>query len=338
MALVTGFTYLFGGGDEAVFQWSFFINIVCWIGASLLLMEIISGFLKRKLAFFFTLAYIGCIGSTVIAFHLLAENIFTFFLMLFVFFLQKYYREKRFFFLAVAIAVLILSMLVKPASQFIAIIMVLYFIKTLFLNYKKKAMLFVYIALLAVFVQVAGIKFQFGDCTISYIDAVTYYNYIGSKALCIKNGQEFDQYHNPRTNIFNFEPKVQNKIASDDLKFQLKTNRINLLNAYADDVFGNTVSGSAYLSECKNRLGKSYFNAFRNLLLKISEWQNIVFTIIGFLLSVFYLFKWNKAQKQEVLISIFILYIMLSSGISCGQGDRFHIVAFPFIIILAAKF
>ena len=129
MAFINGIPYLLYNNDQLIFKWSCFVNLICWFSTQLLLFSLLKGFLKPKIAFYFTLSFAFCLGFTIINFHLLAESIFTFFLMLFLFFLNKYYKTERFKWLAYALSILILSMLVKPASKFIAIIIVLCFLK-----------------------------------------------------------------------------------------------------------------------------------------------------------------------------------------------------------------
>ena len=51
-----------------------------------------------------------------------------------------------------------------------------------------------------------------------------------------------------------------------------------------------------------------------------------------------FLYKGYKQRKATFFVAFFILYIIILSGISCGQGDRFHLVTFPFVILLLAKF
>ena len=104
-----------------------------------------------------------------------------------------------------------------------------------------------------VFVQCAGLKYQFGNFTLSYIDSVTYYDYIGSKAMCLKEGKEFSQLNNPRGEyIYSIECSEQRKIANEDLKQQLQHNTLNLLKAFISDVVDNATSGNVCIDDCKN--------------------------------------------------------------------------------------
>jgi len=339
MAFINGIPYLLYNSDQFIFKWSCFVNWICWFSTQLLLFSLLKEFLKPKIAFYFTLSFAFCLGFTIINFHLLAESIFTFFLMLFLFFLNKYYKTERFKWLAYALSILILSMLVKPASKFIAIIIVLCFLKMLFLNYKQKVMALLYLSIFAVLVQVFGIKHQFGNYTISYIDVVTIHNYIGSKAKCIEKGIIYSQENNPRADyLFQFKVFQQNEIAKRDFKEQLLTNKINLFKAYIDNLKSNVSHGSSAIIDCVNEEKVTSFETTKKIIYLISAGQNLLLSLVGFILGIYFVLKNRKANAFFAYVGFLMFYIILVSGISCGQGDRFSIVIYPFCILLIAKF
>jgi hypothetical protein len=339
MAIINGFPYLFGSSDETVLAFSFYVNIFCWLAFFVVLFEIFKDYLSPKYSFLFTFFSILFLGNTAFLFHLLTENIYMFFIVLGFYFLINYYKKQQFWLLSVALSIFILSMLIKPGSKFLAIVFTLYFIKEIYKNYKSRFTWLIYGSLFLVFIQCAGVKYQFGNFTLSYIDTVTYYNYIGSKAMFIKYGKEYQQMNNPRAEyIFSHECKIQKEIASADLKQQLQYNTLNLIKAYFSDVIENSKTGNTCIEDCKNINNKSYFEFWKQLFYTISKWQNRVFTILGFCLALFYFFKSYKKEIVFSFISFFILYIMILSGISCGQGDRFHVITFPFVVLLLAKF
>ena len=92
------------------------------------------------------------------------------------------------------------------------------------------------------------------------------------------------------------------------------------------------------LLDLKNYENKHYFSFWKSFVFDISKWQNRLFTLLGLVLSVFFLFKGFKKEKVYFFVAFFVTYIIILSGISCGQGDRFHLVTFPFVILLMAKF
>lgn len=339
MAFIIGIPYLFGSSDAGIFQWSLFINIFCWLGTSLLLFEILKQFVKEKYAFGFAILPFFILGNIILNFHLLTETIFVFFIMLAFYLLVRYYKTTEFWYLSLSLSLLLSSMLIKPGAKFLAIFFTLFFIKEIFRNYKSKSMIFLYGSVLIIVIQVVGMRAQYGDFTISYIDGVTYHNYLCSKAECFKNGVEYQQINNPRAEyLFSLDFTDQKKVALEDFKHQIATNSPNLIKAYFSDVKENTISGNACIEDLKNHENKDYFLFWKSLAFEITKWQNRLFSLLGIVLSCFFLIKGYKKEKANFLVAFFITYTMILSGISCGQGDRFHLVTFPFVILLLAKF
>ncbi|WP_284653597.1 ArnT family glycosyltransferase [Flavobacterium terrisoli] len=339
MAFITGIPYLFGSSDAGIFQWSLFVNIFCWLGTSILLFEIAKHFVKEKIAFWFAILPFFLLGNIIWNFHILTENIFVFFIMLAFYLLFQYYKTQQFWFLSLALTLLLSSMLIKPGAKFFAIIMTLFFFREIFRNYKDKSMVFIYGSLLMIVIQVVGMRVQYGDFTISYIDGVTYHNYICSKAECFKNGKEYSQMNNPRAEyLFGLPFTEQKRVASEDIKNQITTNFPNFVKAYFDDVKENAISGNGCIEDLKNHANRSHFAFWKSLVFDITKWQNRLFTLLAVLLSAYFLLKYYKKEKLYFFIAFFIVYIIVLSGVSCGQGDRFHLVTFPFAILLLAKF
>jgi hypothetical protein len=182
-------------------------------------------------------------------------------------------------------------------------------------------------------------KIQYGDFTISYIDGVTYHNYIFSKAECYKNGKEYNQLNNPRAEyLFGLDFTDQKKVALEDAKFQMKSNFSNVIRAYFDNLLENSKTGNGCISDLKNYKNRNDFTIWKSLMFDITKWQNRFFSLMAILLSAFFLLKYYKRERLYFFIAFFITYIIVLSGISCGQGDRFHLVTFPFMILLLAKF
>ena len=339
MAFIVGIPYLFGSSDAGIFEWSFVVNVFCWLGTSIILFEILKSFFKEKVAFWFAMLPFFILGNIILNYHLLTENIFVFFIILAFYLLFQYYKTGKFWYLSLSLSLVLSSMLIKPGAKFFGIVMLLFFVKEILKNYKHKSMIFLYGSLLMIVIQVVGMKVQYGDFTISYIDGVTYHNYICSKAECYKNGKEYEQINNPRAEyLFGLDFTDQKKVALEDLKHQIKTNFPNLVKAYFSDVIENSKTGNACVEDLKNYENNHYFSFWKSFVFDISIWQNRLFTLLGLVLSVFFLFKGFKKEKAYFFVAFFVDYIIILSGISCGQGDRFHLVTFPFVILLLAKF
>ena len=73
MAFITGLPYLFGSSYEGIYEWSFYVNVFCWLATSLLLFEIAKNFLNAKGALLVALLPFFLIGNIAINYHLLTE-------------------------------------------------------------------------------------------------------------------------------------------------------------------------------------------------------------------------------------------------------------------------
>jgi hypothetical protein len=338
MAFISGIPYLFGGDDQTLLTYSFYINLFCWLGFFVVLFEIVKEFLTPKKAFLSTIPAIFIVGNTAHVFHLLTETIILFSTIVGFYFLIQYYKKQQFRYLSLALTIFILNMLIKPGFKFLAIFFVLFFSREIIRNLKSKFSWFLYGSLFLVLLQCAGLKYQFGNFTISYIDGITYYNYLGSKAMCLKFDKEYSQIDNPRAEfLFSYESYEQKRIAGEDLKKQLQYNTVNLAKAYVLDIIENTKTGNTCIEDCKNVRKSSSFPFWKSVLFDISKWQNRFFTLMAILLAGYCFFRSDKNDKVIFLLSVYMLYVIATSGISCSQGDRFHLVTFPFIIVLLAK-
>lgn len=338
MAFITGLPYLFGSSDAGILQWSLIVNVVCWLGTSLLLFQIAKDFLKPKVAFVVAILPFFIIGNAVLNYHLLTENIYTFFIVLAFYSLFRYYKTNNFWFLSFSLSLLLSSMLIKPGAKFLAILILLFFIKTVLKNYKDKAMILLYGSVLMILIQLVGMKVQYGDFTLSYIDGVTYHNYLFSKAECFKNGKEYHQINNPRAEyLFSLLFTDQKRVAKEDAIRQIKTNFPNVVKAYFDNLLENTKSGNACVFDLENKKGSDDFVFWKTIAFNLSKWQNRLFTVLGVLVSLYFVRKLFIPKSVYALMALFVLYTIILSGISCGQGDRFHVITFPIVFLLLAK-
>ncbi len=334
MAAITGLPYLFGFGDAAVYTFGFYLNVVCWMGSGLVLFGLLKGFVSEKRAFIFALSYFFLFGAAACVFHLLTESLYVFLTLSAFYFLAKYYRTKIFGWLSLSLSVFVLSVLVKPGALLIAIVFSVFFIREIIGNFRSKAIGFYGASVLLVLMHCAAMKSQFGNFTVSYIDAVTYYNYLGSRAESLSSGKPYSQENNPRSGVMHLIPvSAQKAIAADDLKTQMMSNGNNLLKAFFIDVADNAKSGSTALMDCTNVKNRPVFAG--GVFFWISKWQNRILSVAGLLLAGYCLFRY-KSKPLFALMGFYVLSVIFLFGISCCQGDRFHLVVFPFVLFLMA--
>lgn len=339
MAMINGIPYLFGADDASVYVFAIWVNLFCWLGSLLVLFAILKQFLPERKAFWWALPAVFLTGWSAVVFELATECIYLFMMLSAFYFIQRHFRTEVFKYLAFALALLVLSMLVKPGSKFLAILLTLYFIKPLIFNYASKFTFLVYGSYLLVLVQCAGLKYQFGNFTISYIDAVTYYSYLGAKAESLDTDQSFKEVWKQRTDYIYSRPcPEQKQIASSDFKHQLKSDTVNLFKAYVFNLWENATTGSVKIQTIEKIKPSNYLDNSKILAFNISKVQNWVLSMAGFTLTLLFFLRTKWYGKAYVQIAFFVAYIMLLSGVSCSEGDRFNLVTFPFVIVLLARF
>ncbi len=338
ISFINGFPLLLSCSKSVLFGWSLFVNLVCWFATILLIFQISKEKVPSRIAFLLSLVFIFCIGNLFIVFHLLSETIFIFVLTLVFYLLQKYCNTKKILFLIASLFLLVLAIMIKPLSLGLFFVVVISFYSQWKSIFFSKYSALIYVAFYLLFFQMNGLKKQYGNFTVSYIDSFTYYNYLGTRAYCLQNNTDYNKGINDRVDRFSsLTDSNQKKVASEDLRLQLKTNKLNLIKAYGINLVTNATKGSASVFGCENILKTSYFNYCLYLFKVISKLQNIIFTLLGLLLASYFLIQ-RRGEIYDKMISFVIFYIIFVSAISSDQGDRFHIVVYPLILILFAKF
>ena len=339
MALIFGIPYIFGGGNAEVFDFSLVINIMIWLGSALLVFSFLKKMITVRKAFIFALAFYSILGLAFVNFHLLTEGIYTFFTLLVFWLIDRYYAAKSFHYLSIALGLLLFMVLIKPGTKFLAIVLLLFFGRVLIKNFYKYSMAFIYISVGLIVFQCVKVKQEYGDFTLSYIDGVTYYNYLGNTAMTLKTGETFEEGIQKRMDYIFSLPHTETKaVAAKDFKDQLSGNTLNLVKGYFINIVENTKTPNDCIVICKNKAGTEYFDSVQKAFIIISKYQNRIFTALGIIFALYYFFSGYKKPDVYTLISFYILYTIALSGISSHQGDRFHLVFFPFVIVLAGKF
>jgi hypothetical protein len=155
----------------------------------------------------------------------------------------------------------------------------------------------------------------------------------------LQEGVPYHQINNERAAyLHQFSLPERKNIAATDFTHQLTSNTLNLIKAYASNLWDNIISGSPYIQDCVNRNAVASFDQTKAIVFAVSKWQNRFFTSLGVLLALWTLVRYKQTGKTALMASIILLYIVLLSGVSCSQGDRFHLVIYPFTMLLAVRF
>lgn len=339
IAAINGFPLLFGYSKSALFHWNTIINLTLWFATVLLIYRFCSKLIAKKTAFYLALVYVFTLGSLLIVFEFLSETVFTFFLLLSLVLFQKFDTSKKTIYLSIGFSTLVLSMLIKPASLLLFIGVCVFFGIGELKNFiKSKSSILVYVAVFSVFGHMYFMKSNYGNYTISYIDSFTYYNYLGTKADCFKTGKEFVQCNNERYRYFNtFSLPEGKKVAFEDIKNQVSSNTFNLIKAYFSNMIGNSSKASGYFYIYENKKNASNFETYKLLFRGVSRLQTLFYSLIGILLSIGIIVR-KKGTRIAKITAFIILYSIAISAISSDQADRFHIVIYPFVLILIAYY
>lgn len=339
IAAINGIPFLFGFTKSALFLWNTILNLVLWLAIIQIIYRFCANIIEPKKAFYVAIAYVFTLGSLLIVFEFLSEPLFSFSLLFSVLFFQKYDKTKKVLFLSIGLSILILSMLIKPISVLLFLgICILFGFTVLLKVLQHKSSFIVYLSILLVLTNLQSMKSNYGNYTLSYIDAFTYYNYLGTKADCYKKGTKYEPCNNWRHSYFNkFSLPESKKAAYEDLKYQITENSLNIFKAYFDNITLNSVGLSSYFRFYENKNKDKNFEIYKAFFKVTSRIQCLLYSLFGIGLSLFFLFKKNTCKITKI-ISFSILYIIIISGISSDHEDRFHLVVYPLVLILCANF
>jgi hypothetical protein len=190
-----------------------------------------------------------------------------------------------------------------------------------------------------IFMQAFTIYKTYGNFTVSYIDKYGWYLYLGAQSNADATGVSFFTEKDIRSTILYSLPfKEQHGLAKKDMRFQLKSHPKLVLGNYIHNVYDNIVIGNTFIAKAKDLVGVPYYNYVRYYLYLIAKAQNILFSILGLFLSFFIVFRYKMMNLSLFMSSAIICYTILTSGISLGQGDRFHLVFYPLVLIVFSYF
>lgn len=336
MSLIYGFPILFGYDKYLdLYNYVIFINILFYLGIIIYFFKICVLFFNKKKSFYFSLLLLTYFGISLHINEILSEIPFIFIILVAFFCLAKYYILSKTDYLFYAISLFLFTILIRPGIIYFSIGIFLYYLFKIYKIWNIKRILVLIVPITLLLFQITKMKEQYGNYTISYIDAVTYYNYLGSKAICLKNNKTLNQNSNKRADFIFSQPfKNQKSIAYQDLIFQIRNNTYYMVKAYIDDVEENTKTASSRLQYLKNIKNEKHYDVKIKLISEITEWQNKLITLFGLLLALYFIVTFKKHNKIVLVFALYFSYVFFISGISSTQGDRFHIVFYPIVLLL----
>lgn len=340
MSIIYGLPILIGYDNYLdLYNYVIIINILFYTAIIIYFFKISCLFFDKKKSFYFSLVLLTYFGISLHINEMLSEIPFIFFTLIAFYCLAKYYILSKTDYLFYAISLFLFTILIRPGILYFAFGIFIFYLFTIHKNWSIKRALILIIPAILILFQMIKMKEKYGNYTISYIDAVTYYNYLGSKSISLKDNKILNQNNNKRADfIFNQTYKNQKNISYQDLIYQIKNNTNYLVKAYIDNVEENTKTATSRLQNLKNIKNEKYFDLKIKLFSEITEWQNKLTTLFGLLLAIYFTITFNKHNKVVFVFALYFIYIFFISGISSTQGDRFHIVFYPIVLILLLIF
>ena len=120
----------------------------------------------------------------------------------------------------------------------------------------------------------------------------------------------------------------------------MKEEPITVLKAYLYSLTDNIFSGSDFVETNKRNPFLYFITFFQNCVFVFTAF-NVIIIILGFQLLLYFKTKslsFLKKYTLENFLVFTVTYIILSSGISYWQGDRFTLFCYSSITILVGLF
>lgn len=315
------------------------LNVIAWILTLVFVFKTLSLFLNRKTAFAGAIVIMFSIGLLAQTFLVLTESITTLLISIVTYFLMKNERSKDYSYIVFATGFINLMVLFRPGFIYLSILFSLIAISIILWKklFRSKATLWLVLSLFLLSLQYVAMYRSYGKWTASFVDKIAWYYCLGAQSEAIARGEKFTDVHDERLALWQVDnPLEQARISSEDMKHQLKENTGIVLLRYTGNLIENSYGGSygiRALNACKPDASSLYKNSVE-ILFSLTRLQNLLY--IALLILSFFLMLKRRVSLSLWFLIVVIGYNFLTSGMAVWQGDRFHIVLYPSILILFA--
>lgn len=350
---IIGLCKLFGTFNE--FNWFLWLlQFASWLGVLYMIFRICKLYTEQMFGFILVFIYLSFSSLIIFTWLTLTESIFTFLITYSLYKLVNYIKSGKVSALHLSFLAMCFSATLRPTTLYFSILAFLILIAFYKINkskFIKNTLISFAILLLTIGTQIVAMKSQYGIGSPSIIGKMALYEYLGTHAMALKNNvalkqeresrkRNEDQFMSSISGNDYWKKRVQ--FYDDDFRSQLKDNKLNLAKAMVTNIRMNLTEHSAELSMLQSADSKSSFIYSRLFFYKLSRWQNIGMNLSLLLLCAITLVRFVSGvkkflnQKTMVVIAVacsLCLYLLLISGFSFWQGDRFSVVYYPIILI-----
>lgn len=334
IAFLHAIPYFFGATEKWVIWSLILLQNIVWIVSILLFYRTSFILLNRKMAFYLTIFFLFSFGYFLLPSIILSEVWTIFFVVLLLNQLIKYHQYKAFSYLISLSSILILLTLIRPGFYYPALLFLGYLILRIIFKYRNWSpnYLILIFSLALLLLNNSLIYKNHGQFKPSYIDDLTLYVYLGAYGHTeIQNTSTARVQRERREEIKNLDHSAIHSLALEDIKFQLAYHPRVIIKYLIRNIYLNSTTGTIVMFKLKenSKLNPVFYTIFYWL----SQIQNTIFVILSICLPCI---LWIKKKSMDILwvtLTLLPWYILFTSGISYLQGDRFHVVFYPIILI-----
>lgn len=340
-AAILGFPNLFlhSVHTDQYVAFGILVNWFVWLGTVVLLFQTLKLVMGPKASFWTTLIYVFTLGSVMINYLALTESVTTLLLLLLTYFVIRFMQTKKWGMLFSAIGFLNLAILVRPGFYYLGILLTMILIILAAYRRQLRSILNVpfLLSLVLIAVQMTAMYRTYGKATPSFIDKTTWYFYLGAEAQAAYTGITLREERAARSEMLEGKSwKEISDVSTKDMVRQLTDNKKNLFVQYMKNEAQNTVGASYAIWKSRLFTGSGIRKVIAEVLTIISRLQNVFYVLMVLASLWLFVIHFRKLNPAVLLLLMVPLYIILTSGVSFGQGDRFNLVFFPLILIVFA--
>jgi hypothetical protein len=322
----------------------------------MLIYRVAGEYLKGRVKYIPLLAFVFSPTNLLFTWLTLSETLFAFLLLLSAFVLGAYFKNPgKSGYIILLNAIMVFACVVRPAVQlplFIVLVWTFYeCFKSNSFRWKVPVISLLLVAGL-MGVQLTRMKREFGTYTLSHIGKMAWYQYLGAVSESLANAEDLKitrkkrdtaelNYLAQNATTLNIWQK-KDELYSQDFKLQWQQHKKLVLKALVLNIIQNATAPSAMIG----KLNKNDANKYRRIWIiinyKITAFLNILISLvllpISFVLALYFWIRerhWIPVAETLVLLfaASLALFLLITSGMSMWQGDRFSMVYYPLVII-----
>lgn len=322
---------------HTVANFNLVLNLALWFCTIILIYRTVLLFESKRLAFLSAMTYVFCVGTIGFIGLILTETLSAFMLAWAVYLAFRYQKYARVSDITKALVIMLLLVLVKPGMIYWSLLLLLIVVIMAFRSGELSIRRIFPIALSLglILLQAWQIHSHYGKFSVSLIDKITWYNYLGAETEAISTNRALSEVKAERMKIWDESSWLEiSEIGSADMKRQIKLHPSLILKEFVLNIAENAVGKSAGLAAAKDFNGSSVFKPIQSSLLTLSILQNLFMVVTAILIGFYILLKKRMLNVATFLAMGTIAYIIFTSGISFKAGDRFNVVFYPIVLMV----